>query len=103
MDDDTPDPAFQRAFEPVLVKMGEDFDECLLEHIFCLRLVTGIPTANGHHFAGETPKEPVLASGVSLQAVFNQLFFGQCTPVKPWFYMNMIPKQGKMLPGEQPP
>ena len=83
--------------------MGEDLDERILEDVFRLRLVTGIPSANGHHFAGESLKKPVLTSGVSLQAVLNQLFFGQCAPVKPWFYNNMITKRGKTLPGEQPP
>jgi hypothetical protein len=65
--------------------MREDLDERILQHVFRFILVTGIPTANSHHFAGVTLEEPVLASGVPLQAVFNQLLFGQVDPLKTGF------------------
>jgi hypothetical protein len=70
-----------------------------LQHVFCFVLIAGIPAANGHHFTAETLKKPVLASGVSLQAILNQLFFGQCAPVKLSFYINMILPDGKTLSG----
>jgi hypothetical protein len=76
VNDDASDPAFQRAFKPILAEVGKYLDEGVLEHVFRFGLVTGVSAANGHHFAGETLKEPTLAFCVSFEAVLDQLLVG---------------------------